>query len=244
MNDDRQADLLISRREVLRLLGATGAAMLTRYSSAQTRTANSTNGKLPGCILTPDQTEGPYFVDEYLNRSDIRADPADGSVTAGLPLILELRVFRISNSACTPLAGAVVDIWHCEAGVYSDAADWHFNTVGKKFLRGYQVADENGGVRFTTIYPGWYPSRTVHVHFKVRAKSTLVRRYEFTSQLYFDDAVTDRVHAQKPYSSRGQRTLKSNRDSIYRDGGSQLMLPLVAIGQSYGATFDVGSRMA
>ncbi len=86
--------------------------------------------------------------------------------------------------------GAIVDIWHCDAaGVYSDATDPGFNTVGKKFLRGYQVTDANGGVQFTTIYPGWYRGRTVHIHFKVRAKAKSGQSYEFTSQLYFDDAI-------------------------------------------------------
>jgi protocatechuate 3,4-dioxygenase beta subunit len=245
MNDDGQAGSAISRREVLVLLGAAGAAMLAGYSSARSGFVRSTGGKLPACIATPTQTEGPYFVDEHLNRSDIRVDPYDGSVKAGVPLTLGLRISSISNADCTPLMGAIVDIWHCDAaGVYSDATDPNFNTTGKKFLRGYQVTDENGGVQFTTIYPGWYRGRTVHIHFKVRAKTKAGRSYEFTSQLYFNDSITDRVHTHQPYASRGERTLKNDEDSIFRDGGRLLMLSLVESGQGYAAIFDVGLQMA
>ncbi len=244
-DDDRQAGLVMNRREVLVLLGATGAAMLAGYSNAQSGSARSTDGKLPACIMTPKQTEGPYFVDEHLNRSDIRVDPSDGSVKAGVPLTLGLRISSISSAGCTPLMGAIVDIWHCDAaGVYSDATDPSFNTVGKKFLRGYQVTDENGGVQFTTIYPGWYRGRTVHIHFKVRAKARSGRSYEFTSQLYFNDSITDRVHVHQLYASKGERTLKNDGDGIFRDGGRQLMLSLVESGQGYAAMFDVGLQMA
>ena len=112
------------------------------------------------CVVKPQQTEGPYFVDERLNRSDIRMDPTAGSVVEGIPLDLTFNVSRIdSSSSCTPLAGAVVNVWHCDAlGQYSDVRDTAegFNTLGQKYLRGYQVTDENGSARFTTIYPGWY----------------------------------------------------------------------------------------
>src|SRR5437667_172656 len=97
-----------------------------------------------------------------LNRSDIRIDPADGSTRPGTLLTLAITVTNV-GSTCTPLAGAHVDIWHCDAsGLYSD--EQANNTVGKKFLRGYQIADDNGAVNFTTVYPGWYNGRTVHIH--------------------------------------------------------------------------------
>lgn len=244
MHDDRETALSMRRREVLALLAAAGGVMFAGRPSARAGFASSTDGELPLCIVTPEQTEGPYFVDERLNRSDIRIDPADGSVKAGMPLLLRFRISSINNAGCTPLGGAIVDIWHCDAvGVYSDVTDPSFNTVGKRFLRGYQVADVNGGVRFTTIYPGWYGGRTVHIHFKVRLKVDSGQTYEFTSQLYFDDAITDRVHAHKPYASKGQRTVKNDGDGIFRDRGSQLMLSPVEQDQGYAATFDVGLQV-
>jgi hypothetical protein len=119
----------------------------------------------------------------------------------------------------------VVDVWHCNAlGVYSDVSDPSFNTSGQKFLRGYQVTVNDGVARFTTIYPGWYQGRAVHIHFKVRSSASSGSAYEFTSQLFFDDALTDRVHAQQPYASKGQRDLRNSQDGIYNQGGSQLLL--------------------
>ena len=117
------------------------------------------------CVVRPEETEGPYFVDEKLNRSDIRSDPSDGSVKEGVALQLAFLVSQIAASKCTPLPNAQIDVWHCDAtGVYSDTIDPSWNTKGKKFLRGYQLTDTNGKAQFTTIYPGWYRGRTVHIH--------------------------------------------------------------------------------
>ena len=82
-----------------------------------------------------------------------------------------------------------MDVWHCDAeGVYSDAVDpKYFDTTGKKFLRGYQRTDANGVAKFTTIYPGWYPQRTPHIHYKIRSPASAKRAYEFVSQVYFDE---------------------------------------------------------
>jgi len=199
---------------------------------------------LPSCVVTPQQTEGPYFVDERLDRSDIRSDPSDGTLKDGVPLRLVMQVSQISGSACTPLVGAQVDLWQCDAlGVYSDVQDPGFVTSGKMFLRGYQVTDQSGSVQFTTIFPGWYQGRAVHIHFKVRTTPDSEEGYELTSQFYFDDAITDQVHAQPPYAQKGQRTLRNAQDGIFRNGGSQLMLPLNQDGQGYAATFNLGLQM-
>lgn len=244
-SDDRQVGRILSRREVLALLGGAGIAMLAGCSDGRSSSNTATNQGKSSCVASPEQIEGPYFVNGKLNRSDIRSDPSDGSVKEGVPLQLTLRVSRINRNSCTPLAGAVVDVWHCDAlGVYSDVRDPGFSTIGKKFLRGYQVTDANGIVHFTTIYPGWYPGRTVHIHFKVRTEPESGRGYEFTSQLYFDDSITNRVHAQEPYSRKGQRTLKNNGDGIFRWGGNQLMLSLNRADQGYTATFDIGLQIA
>jgi protocatechuate 3,4-dioxygenase beta subunit len=198
----------------------------------------------PACVVRPEQTEGPYFVDEMLNRSDIRSDPSDGSMKEGIPLRLVFTVSQIDGSSCTPLAGAFVDVWQCDAlGVYSDVQDPGFDTTGKKFLRGYQVTDIIGRAEFITIYPGWYQGRTVHIHFKVRTPSASQQGYEFTSQLYFDDSVTDQVHVREPYTAKGQRTLKNDGDSIFQNGGSQLILQLAEEGEGYVTTFNIGLQV-
>jgi protocatechuate 3,4-dioxygenase beta subunit len=241
-HEDRPAGRLLSRREVVAYLGATGVALLMAGSLNPRRAVAGMLG--PSCVVRPEQTEGPYFVDERLNRSDIRSDPTDGHVRPGTPLALTLRVSRLGAGDCQPLPGAQVDIWHCDAlGVYSDVRDPGFNTIGQKFLRGYQVTDARGEAQFVTVYPGWYPGRTVHIHFKIRTASVAQRSFEFTSQLYFDDVLTDRIHAAPPYSVNGPRTSRNQHDWIFRRGGDQLMLAPTTVADGYTATFAIGLQL-
>jgi len=242
-NDDARVGRLLTRREALTLLGVGSVGFVTGCASDTRSTDNGT--LIPGCVVRPQQTEGPYFVDEKLNRSDIRPDPATGAVKAGAPLVLTFNVSRISGSSCTPLPNAYVDVWHCDAaGVYSDVRDPGFVTTGQKFLRGYQVTDSSGMARFTTIYPGWYQGRAVHVHFKIHINASVTSGYVFTSQLYFDDALTDKVHAQQPYASKGRRTLRNSGDGIFTGGGSQLLLSVAENAGNYSSAFDIGLAIA
>jgi protocatechuate 3,4-dioxygenase beta subunit len=238
--DDRPIGHVLSRREVVALLGAAGYSMLTGCSPAGGQRA--TVGA-PDCVVRPEQTEGPYFVDELLHRSDLRSDSSDGAVRPGTPLTLSIVVSRLSGNACAPLAGVQVDLWQCDhLGIYSDVQDPGFNTVGKKFLRGYQVTDEKGRAEFTTIYPGWYAGRTVHIHFKLRSPATQKPGFAFTSQLYFDDALTDRVFSAEPYAGRGLRNTRNAADGIFRRGGSQLMLAPEPSGAGYAGSFHVALK--
>jgi protocatechuate 3,4-dioxygenase beta subunit len=247
----------LSRRAMLYFTGATVVTALMGSSPEQSDSGESTSASTqrltrtaattPSCVVRPQQTEGPYFVDEQLDRSDIRSDPGDGSVKAGVPVRLGFHLSRIAGGACTPLNGAVVDVWQCDAlGMYSDVLDINglFDTRGKKFLRGYQMADASGTAQFITIYPGWYPGRTVHIHFKIRTDAAARRGFEFTSQLYFNDAITDQVHALAPYAAKGQRPLRNDRDYIFRSGGNQLMLPLTKDAQGYVGAFAIGLQIA
>ncbi len=235
----------IKRREVLGFISGVAVVSLLGCQREQSATSSSAvaqtvseTGDLPACVVRPQQTEGPYFVEEALNRSDVREDKE------GVPLRLVFQVSQVNAAACVPLPGAVVDIWHCDAeGQYSDVSDRRFNTVGQTFLRGSQVTDSNGTVEFVTIYPGWYPGRTVHIHFKIRGGAGQ-QGFEFTSQLYFDDAVSDQVYAQAAYSDRGQRDLTNARDLIYQDGGEQLMLQLSPAETGYLGTFNIGLEVA
>ena len=241
-DENRPAGRLLSRREVVVFLGSTGAAWLMAGSLFHRWAIAGTLG--PSCVVRPEQTEGPYFVDERLNRSDIRSDPTDGRVRPGAPLTLTLLVSRLNAGDCQPLAGAQVDIWHCDAlGVYSDVQDPDFSTVGQKFLRGYQITNAHGEAQFVTVYPGWYPGRTVHIHFKIRTAPMAKRSFQFTSQLYFDDELTDRVHADPPYAAKGPRTARNQQDWIFRRGGDQLMLAPKATADGYAATFAIGLQL-
>ncbi len=241
-HDDVQIGRILSRREALGLIGAGGTVLLGSRSSL--RGAAPSPFRLPKCIVRPSQTEGPYFVDTRLNRSDVRSDPTDGSLCEGAQLTLRFQVSRLDADGCRPLPGALVDIWQCDAmGVYSGVEDINgrFDTVGKQFLRGHQVTSAEGMARFETVYPGWYEGRTVHIHFKVRTDPSAPRGHEFVSQLYFDDALTDRVLAAAPYSRHEGRRPRNADDRIFRDGGGdQLLLDVMEDGDGWAATFDLG----
>jgi protocatechuate 3,4-dioxygenase beta subunit len=161
-NDDRPVGRMLSRREALApavaagfgVAGLFGASAVSLAPGARAQTADPILAAAH-CVAQPEQTEGPYFVDEALERSDIRVDPSSGTVSAGAPLALQFVLSAVtSTGACVVLPRARVDIWHCNAlGVYSDVRDRRHDTRGQQFLRGYQVSDNDGIVRFTTIYP-------------------------------------------------------------------------------------------
>jgi protocatechuate 3,4-dioxygenase beta subunit len=241
--DDIPCGRLLSRREALAAIGAFGAPLLAGLTPAPARAQSTAGGALPSCIARPQQTEGPFFVEEGLNRSDIRSDPKSGQLMPGVPLRLAFRVSSLTGTTCAPLAGAQVDVWHCDAaGRYSDVRGFGSgpSTAGQQFLRGYQLTDATGAAQFVTIYPGYYAGRAVHVHFKVRTEGAAGRKYGFTSQLYFDEALTERVFAVEPYAGRGGRWLRNADDGIFRDGGRQLLLAPERDAQGYTATFAVG----
>ncbi|HVU00318.1 MAG TPA: intradiol ring-cleavage dioxygenase [Polyangiaceae bacterium] len=168
------------------------------------------------CALYPQETEGPYYLDLGLLRSDI----TEGK--PGAPLELEIEVVRARD--CSPVADAAVDVWHCDAaGVYSGFPGQlgGLDTTGERALRGTQITGADGRVTFRTIYPGWYPGRTTHVHFKVHLTPTSV----VTSQLYFPEDVTAEVYTTAPYDAHGGKDTTNAADATAHTGG---MPPLLA----------------
>lgn len=247
---EKTANNLLSRRQTLRLMGAAGATAVVAFASEPAaklvpavRRSAVANAATLDCVVRPQLTEGPYFVDEKLNRSDIRTDPTTGVVSTGVPLILQFNITGTGGGNCAPVPNAQVDIWHCDAaGAYSDISNGagQANTSGRKYLRGYQNTDSNGEAQFTTIYPGWYSGRAVHIHFKIRLYTGSQKTYEFTSQLFFNDTLSDQVFTQSPYNTRGTRNTRNSNDGIYNGGGSQLLLTATPSGQGYAATFNIG----
>jgi protocatechuate 3,4-dioxygenase beta subunit len=265
-DDDRPIGRILSRREVLALMGAgsvavfaaacapgatssevagagptaTTGATSSGAASATATAATAAASALPSCVVVPEVTEGPYYVDEKLERSDIRIDTADGSTVDGATLRIDWVVSQVDGTACIPLEGVLVDVWHCNAqGEYSDVSDQGFSTVGHDYLRGYQHTDSNGKATITTIYPGWYSGRAVHIHFKVRTDPAASSGFEFTSQLFFDDAFSDGVFSQSPYAEKGQRNVLNANDNIYGQTQGLTLLTPTTDGEGYAATFEI-----
>ncbi|RZS32501.1 protocatechuate 3,4-dioxygenase beta subunit [Herbihabitans rhizosphaerae] len=242
-DDDVPVGRLLDRRQAMALFGiagatlATTAGVLSRPAAAATKPMGIHH---LNCVVRPEQMEGPYFVDEKLNRSDIRSDPSDGTMRPGTLFTLNLDIQEIVDGDCRPIKGAVVDTWQCDAlGVYSDVADQ--GTVGKKYLRGYQVTDENGKVQFVTILPGWYQGRAVHHHIKVRTTGTDGKPYEFTSQLYFHEEFKAGYFTKEPYASRGMPDTTNSADWIFTGShGDQLLLDPTSAQDGYAADFSIG----
>jgi protocatechuate 3,4-dioxygenase beta subunit len=221
----------VSRRQAIAGLGGVSlGALITACSGDDDAAPPSSSGdgtKTSGldeaahCRLTAEETEGPFYFEVDKVRSDIRED------RDGMPLQLAIRIRGAPK--CEPLKDAVVDIWHCDAtGSYSER--------GETYLRGLQITDGNGLVEFTTIYPGWYPGRTVHIHAKVH----LDKRTVLTTQFYFDDDVSSRVYLEDPYPGESNRDGFNSSDSLYRQ---ELELTLSRQGGTYRGlmTVDVES---
>lgn len=177
-------------------------------------------------MVTPVLTEGPYYVDgEKLRRNITEGKP-------GAPLTLRLAV--VNASTCRPIKGATVEVWHADAGgVYSGFGAGSNN---RTFLRGGQKTDATGVATFQTLYPGWYPGRTVHIHVKVHVAGNVVH----TGQLFFNDAATDAVYRRGPYSKRPGRTSRNTADSIYVNGGSKSLVKIRKQGTGYVGTVTMG----
>ena len=187
-------------------------------------------------IHTPisQATGGPFYFDPNQVRQNIVED------RVGVPLRMAVRVMRVDDG-CSPLKDALVDMWHVDAGgVYSGYPGQlgGQDTSDRAFLRGIQVTDADGVAVFHTIYPGWYPSRTVHIHFKIRYKDNTY----VTSQFYFPDDFTDNVYGRPPYSNRPERTTRNTNDSVLRGDPAErnLLASVTEDGDGYFGTITVG----
>lgn len=219
----RENGPMLTRRDLL-IKGASGSLALAGFGlvgptiyAADPNVANRLN------IVTPGVTEGPYWVEELLVRSDIRIDPVTGILQPGFPLRLNLLLWQYAATGrITPLKGAIVDIWHANSlGVYSD--EQSEGTSGQKFLRGTQISNAHGGITFTTIYPGWYSGRTPHIHLRVRVinPTTKAVTYNFTTQVFFNEAFTNAIFSSVyPYNIRPSRDTNNATDNIFTGASS------------------------
>lgn len=203
MNEER-----LSRRSILRLAGIAAASFgagAWRAEDAEGGGPAAVESGAVTCVLTPELTTGPY----YIPNEKLRRNITDGH--PGTTLILQLAV--VDASTCKPIRGASVDIWHADAaGNYSG---FGAGSGSRTFMRGIQKTDARGIATFRTVYPGWYPGRSVHIHVKVHVRGNVVH----TGQLFFSDTLTDRVYRSAPYNRRPSRTTRKANDSIFINGG-------------------------
>ena len=222
---------LTRRASLLKLAGvaaaAAGGSALTAGEAEGAGPAGVATGAV-SCVLTPELTEGPYYISgERLRRN----------ITEGRPgTRLDLHLFAVDATTCRPIKGAIVDIWHADAsGTYSG---FGAGASSRTFMRGIQKTDGNGLAVFRTVYPGWYQGRTVHIHAKVHVGGNVVH----TGQLFFSDTLTDAVYKRLPYSRRPSRDVRNIQDSIYQSGGSRSVLALKRKGTGYVGSLTMGVR--
>jgi protocatechuate 3,4-dioxygenase beta subunit len=208
VNEDR-----LTRRSILRLAGVAAASLGAGAWKAKEAEGGGPAAVESGavtCVLTPELTEGPY----YIPNEKLRRNITDGH--AGTTLILQLAV--VDAATCNPIKAAAVDIWHADAaGNYSG---FGAGSGSRTFMRGIQKTDVRGIATFRTVYPGWYQGRTVHIHVKVHVHGKVVH----TGQLFFSDALTDRLYRNAPYNKRPSRTTRNANDAIFINGGRRSML--------------------
>jgi protocatechuate 3,4-dioxygenase beta subunit len=262
-----EAGLVMRRREAL------AAVALLPLACAPSPARPEATGA--ACMLSPENVEGPFYLEDAHVRGDIRED------RPGLPFILDATV--IDARTCKPLGGAAVDLWHCDvSGAYSgfveDSVHPRFPggpggpgmgpppgrppgpppfdpghapprprpTDSARFLRGTQLSDAYGRVRFTTIYPGWYAGRAVHIHLRVRTGGAVRgEMYDgghlaHTGQLFLPEALSDEVFAQGPYAAHAGRRMRQAEDGIFAHGGGSGLLAPTASGGGYLATTTIG----
>jgi Protocatechuate 3,4-dioxygenase beta subunit len=234
----------VTRRTALSLITGGLWALATGLTFEEALAASSAKRSLKPKrsfrILTPEQTEGPFYVAKHLVRRDIRED------RQGVPLILNI-ILRDSSTG-EVLPNAAVDIWHCDAegnySGYAALAEGHplappgfdpqldskhqgpppsvMPSDDRTFLRGTQISDIDGIVRFTTIYPGWYQGRALHIHLKVHTGKG-VERWDFTDshvchtgQLFFPEQISNKVAAVTPYKEHELERLRQEDDFVFQ----------------------------
>lgn len=223
------------RRRELAALSAGALASVVLYACgadehkvAKSTAAGATTG--PDCVLTPEQEEGPFYIDLAQVRQDIVEN------RPGVPLALALTI--VDSNTCKPIRDAAVDVWHCDAlGVYSGESSE--GSAGETYLRGIQLTGGNGLAEFATIYPGQYPGRTTHIHVKVhiggrQSDGTYSGGHvSHTGQLFTSGRRDAEVFALAPYNRNTAELTPRNADGVFRyQGGSSSVLALTQVGNS------------
>lgn len=221
------------RRREMMALSAGALASVALYGCGSdgdeaTRPSAGAEAAVPDCVLTPEQDEGPFYIDLARVRRDIVED------RPGVPMALALTV--VDANTCEPIRDAAVDVWHCDAlGIYSGEPSE--DSAGTTFLRGIQMTDGNGRAEFATVYPGQYPGRTTHIHLKVHLGGQRSGgnysggHVAHVGQLFTADRDDAEVFALAPYNRNPAEITPRDADFIFTgQGGSSAVLTLEPVG--------------
>ncbi|MGO9890398.1 MAG: hypothetical protein ACLP0L_21215 [Solirubrobacteraceae bacterium] len=258
----------ITRRQAVKVVGTAGAVYLLAPAlpafsptAALAATAGATAAK-----LTPELTEGPYWVNTMLHRSSVVANSRGGGHQQGVPLRLYINLLDATTKR--PMDGLAVDIWHANAhGLYSDessqqaggGSDSAGDTISDNWLRGYQITGKDRGLRkkpvygqvsFETIWPGWYAGRAIHIHVRVRKlHSSGATIAGYTTQIFFSD--TDNAHvltSATPYNARSPQTdpTTDGNDTVLTgaDFATNIVPVQGSVGSGYAAVFNIAADIA
>lgn len=225
----------------LRKAVAAGSVLDSLQSTLQKAAFDHTSHGEAACILTPQETAGPYPLDLSADGSMFRRNITEGY--SGIPMRLTLKLLNL-NKGCAPISNARIDVWQCDKdGYYSGYTNSGYlgtrNAIGKTFLRGIQITDSAGEVSFDTIYPGWYSGRAQHIHFQVYLNTVL----SATSQLAFPDSLNAAVNGSPLYMPHGQNPTKNANDSVFSDTANtayQTADVTLASGGGYQANLTIG----
>ena len=230
----------MNRRSLLKSIGVIGVGTMLPFTKVIGKLNPAKKGfaSPAGCWLTPQTTAGPFYFNTNLFRQDIRYDFDTGTFYDGIQLNM---TFTIIDFNCNPISNVLVDIWHCDKdGRYSGYPNQPggVSTVGLDFLRGIQLTDSNGQCSFITSYPGWYPGRATHIHFKVRLDAATF----VTSQFAFPESVNAAVYATPLYIDRGPNPVSNEDDNIFGSSKPEfLTMEAVANTQGgYDGTYTIG----
>jgi protocatechuate 3,4-dioxygenase beta subunit len=240
----------MSRRDLLKGIGAMGmmaaagplmslASCVPRSSTGNNSNPSNTSANginaTPDCVLTPEVTEGPY----YIAASQMRQDITDGKTGAPMEMVIQV----VNAKTCAPISSAMVDVWHADAeGLYSaypgQGDSRSVDTSSERFLRGIQTTDSTGTATFKSIYPGWYRGRTTHVHFKIHFNNNT----QVTSQFVFPEAVNSTVYNTGVYAARGDKDTPNASDMVFKQAGSpqSMEIKVEKQGEGYVAKLVVG----
>jgi len=233
----------MERKSFLRslVIGAVSAPMVLeacKKTSAEGSTTTTATGgsSTSSCAVAPTETEGPFPT--HSPASYVRSNITDGKT--GHLLAIKISVGN-TNNGCNPLAGAIVDIWHCDAeGNYSEyggSGMQSTNYTTLHFLRGRQITDANGLVNFTSIFPGWYGGRATHIH--VHIYSAAGNSLKVT-QIAFPEGAGSAVALVNGYSKGMSGYTYNKNDNVFSDDTKGIEIATVSGSLTAGFTLQMG----